>query len=131
MIVSETRERFIHAIAGRLPTAEVVEAHFFGPRRRGEVESGVAVVAARVPQEGVEPDPHRFTVFSATYLLTLKGADRGKWEAAVTPEADAPLVTVDEVVRVVARRAEEADEVTRMSGAEFRAIVESRLPAAP
>jgi hypothetical protein len=127
VIVSETRERFIGAIAGRLPTAEVVEAHFFGPRRRGEVESGVAVVAARVPQDGVEQAPDRYTVFSATYLLTLKGVDRGKWEASVTPEADAPLIAVDEVVRGVVRRTEETDEVTRMSGAEFRAIAESRL----
>jgi len=125
MIVSATRERFIAAIAERLPGADVLEAHFFSPHRHAEVESGLAVVAAQSEDNaGGRP-----TVYSATYLLTLKGAERGKWAATVTPEADAPLVTVDEVVRGVARRAEDTDEITRMSGDEFRAIARSRAAA--
>ena len=131
MIVSESRERFMLAIAERLPGVEVIEAHFFSPRRQGGVESGVAVVAARVPVEGAEPHPNRYTVFSARYRHTLKGLERGKWEAVVTREADAPLVTVDEVIRGVQRRARETDDVARVSGDEFRAVVDRRAPAAP
>ena len=67
--------------------------------------------------------PSRFTVFSATYRHTLKGPDRGKWEVAITEEADAPLITVDAVVRGVQRRSGDVDESIRMSGDEFRALL--------
>ena len=47
----------------------------------------------------------RRTVFRARYRLALKGTERGKWEMDITEEADAPTVTVDEVVRGVLERA--------------------------
>jgi hypothetical protein len=65
----------------------------------------------------------RYTVYSARYRYTLKGLDRGKWEVSVTDEADAPLLTVDAVVRGVQRRSGDADEVLRLSGDEFRAAL--------
>jgi hypothetical protein len=89
-----------------------------------ETESEDAAPSA-VPQEDAAPTPEkapsRFTVFSACYRHTLKGPDRGKWEVAITEEADAPLITVDAVVRGVQRRSGEVDEIYRMSGDEFRA----------
>jgi hypothetical protein len=85
--------------------------------------------AAAVEEEPAEPrrPAPRYTVYTARYRHTLKGPDRGKWEASVTEEADAPLITVDAVVRGVSRRSGEADETVRLSGEEFRAA----LPAAP
>jgi hypothetical protein len=74
---------------------------------------------ARLP----EPPPARYIVYTARYRLTLKGMDRGKWEMSVTEEADAPLITVDAVVRGVTRRSGDADETTRLSGDEFRALL--------
>ena len=71
------------------------------------------------------PTPRRYTVFSARYRHTLKGPDRGKWETSVTEEADAPLLTVDAVVRGVQRRSGDVDEIVRLSGDEVRA----ELPA--
>jgi hypothetical protein len=65
----------------------------------------------------------RYTIYSARYRYTLKGLDRGKWEVAVTEEADAPLLTVDAVVRGVQRRSGDAGEVIRLSGDEFRAAL--------
>lgn len=65
----------------------------------------------------------RYTVYSASYRLTLKGLDRGKWEVSVTEEADAPLLTIDAVVRGVHRRSGDADETVRLSGDEFRAAL--------
>ena len=67
--------------------------------------------------------PARYVVYTARYRLTLKGMDRGKWEMSVTEEADAPLVTVDAVVRGVSRRSGDADETVRLSGDEFRAAL--------
>ena len=63
----------------------------------------------------------RYTVYSARYRSTLKGLERGKWEVSVTEEADAPLLTIDAVVRGVQRRSGDADETIRLSGDEFRA----------
>ena len=65
----------------------------------------------------------RYTVYSARYRYTLKGPDRGKWEVSVTDEADAPLLTIDAVVRGVQRRSGDGDEVRRLSGDEFRAAL--------
>ncbi len=81
------------------------------------------------PASGALPStpmvPSRYIVYSARYRLVLKGAERGKWDVSVTEEADAPLLTIDAVVRGVQRRSGDADEVLRLSGDEFR----SALPA--
>ena len=80
--------------------------------------------------ELIEPEPGlqlkalpRYTIYSARYRHTLKGLDRGKWEVNVTEQADAPLLTVDAVVRGVQRRSGDADELVRLSGDEFRAAL--------
>ncbi|MDQ6831120.1 MAG: hypothetical protein M3081_19835, partial [Gemmatimonadota bacterium] len=65
----------------------------------------------------------RLTVYRASYRLTLKGVDRGKWEVEVVAEADAPRATIDDVVRGVTRRAGEASEAERMTGEEFRSAI--------
>jgi hypothetical protein len=67
--------------------------------------------------------PPRYIVYTARYRLTLKGPDRGKWEMSVKEEADAPLLTVDAVVRGVSRRSGDADETVRLTGDEFRAAL--------
>jgi hypothetical protein len=43
--MTETQQRFLRAIAQRVPSAQVVEVHLFPPMRQGGVETGVAVVA--------------------------------------------------------------------------------------
>jgi hypothetical protein len=65
----------------------------------------------------------RYTVYAAKYRLVLKGPDRGKWECTVTAEADAPLVTVETVVRGVQRRSGDEEEPERMSGDDARDYV--------
>jgi hypothetical protein len=152
--VIETTERFLRDIADRIGLHSVDEVRLFPPLRQGGVETGVAVVAAlplppepadlNVPDEppealtesaGEEFLPieeqdreiivHRHTVFTASYRHTLKGPDRGKWEVDVQAEADAPLVTLDQVVRGVMKRAGDPFEPERISASEFKTIVES------
>jgi hypothetical protein len=77
------------------------------------------------PAQGEAP-VIRHVVYTARYRQTLKGVDRGKWEANVVAEADAPLVTIDAVVRGVLRRSGDVDEPTRMEGDEVRAFIEHR-----
>ena len=146
-LVSQTRERFILAIVARLPAERLIELHFFTPVRQGGIESGVAVIAASRETEAPPPEladiaasephepaddttengaretPRRYTVYTATYRLTLKGPERGKWEANLVAEADAPLVTVQMVVRGVQRRAGDQEPPERMSGDEARSVI--------
>jgi hypothetical protein len=153
-VLSETRERFLRAILADVPADRVAEVHFFPPIKQGGVESGVAVVAAwsEAPVRDDAPDApeaasdgesdvsmrdvsdtnelpthastERHVVYTARYRHTLKGPDRGKWETSVVAEADAPLVTVDAVVRGVQRRAGDVDDPTKMSGDEVRALIQ-------
>ena len=123
---ADVRERFLREALARVPAERVVEVHVFAPLRQGGVESGVAVLAA-APDGAAEGAggavaPSRHTVYVARYRLVLKGAERGRWEVAVREEADAPLLTVDAVVRGVGRRANDAAEASRVGEAELRAL---------
>lgn len=116
---ADARERFLREIVAKIPPERVSELHLFAPLRQGGIETGVAVVA--VAAEGESP---KHTVYTATYRLTLKGPDRGKWESALNAEADAPLLTVDAVVRGVQRRAGDEGEPERLR-------TEELIPFAP
>jgi hypothetical protein len=148
----ETTERFLRDIADHIGIDAVDEVRLFPPLRQSGVETGVAVVAALplpperelvhtpdeppqaltesagdefLPIEDEDRDiiVHRHTVFTARYRHTLKGPDRGKWEVDVRAEADAPLVTVDQVVKGVMKRASEPFEPERISASAFKTIV--------
>jgi hypothetical protein len=113
----ETTARFLREIGEEIGAGLIEEVRLFPPIRQGGIETGVAVVAASEPGEA------RHTVYSARYRHTLKGKERGKWECDVTAEADAPLVTIDEVVRGVMKRAGEQFEPERIPSHAFRTIV--------
>lgn len=68
--------------------------------------------------------PLRHTVYTARYRHTLKGAERGKWEFDLVAEAEAPLVTVDAVVRGVQKRTGELVEPERLTPDELRLALE-------
>ena len=143
----ETRERFIAAIADKLNPDAIAEAHLFQPIKQSGTESGIAVVAVQEEQRVIDADiaaenetalsetaenearaENRLAVYTAKYRLTLKGPERGKWDFTMHAEADAPLVTVDKVVRGVQRRSGDAEDPVRLSGEEFRALVPPRAP---
>ncbi|MCC7194605.1 MAG: hypothetical protein IT356_03515 [Gemmatimonadaceae bacterium] len=142
-MISETRERFIRSIAERIAPERILEAHFFPSIRQGQVETGVAVIAAAVepapPDEGQLPlhtvdtaapvgrAAARAEVFTATYHWTRKGPDRGRWLVEVVAEAHAPIVTVEVVVRGVQERAGEALDAHRMAGDEVRTAIAALL----
>jgi hypothetical protein len=139
-----TRERFVAAIGAAVNADAIEEAHFFVPIKQSGMESGVAVIALREEQQstaaegaaenrpdalGASAENTRHAVYAARYRLTLKGPDRGKWDFSIIAEADAPLVTVDKVVRGVERRSGDAEPPERLSGDEFRALLPPAEPA--
>ena len=197
--MTENQQRFMRAIAGRIPPDRIAEVRLFPAIRQGLTESAVAVVAvetlevegervvplevtsADVPavgatrvvtdvaplaEEGVASTPAprslqfadmavrtdvadetgtrhhppasptpaalsaprtalRCSILTARYRLTIKGPDRGKWEFELVHDADAPLDTVERVVRGVARRVGDDEQAELLSPTDFqRAITE-------
>jgi len=144
-LASDARERFLLEIAASVPTERIAEVHFFPPMRQGPIETGVAVIA--VLPEGATPElaadeqlvegafiSSRHVVYSARYRWTRKGPDRGKWESEIVAEADAPLLTVEAVVKGVMARASEAYETERVDGETVRGWIvdaQKRWPSTP
>ncbi len=201
--VSEVTERFLRAVIAKVPLDRIEELHLFAPLRQGGTETGIAVVAARVPlstpsltcaadqladdqlnldvedvsiaagesddspyrsQDAVSGDVLeilpvegcddetvndetvddetvdvetddvvdapivRHTVYTARYRLVLKGPERGTWEADVVDEADAPLITVEMVVRGVQRRAGEATAILRYTDRQIARALRMEWP---
>ncbi len=116
---ADVRARFLRDVLARVPAERIVEAHVFAPLRHGGIESGVAVLAAQVD----DARETRHTVYVASYRLTLKGPERGRWEVAVREEADAPLLTVDAVVRGVGRRANDAADAVRLDASALHEFI--------
>ena len=143
--MTETQQRFLKEIADRITNGKVAELRLFPTLRVGPVESGVAIVAMDQPADVVihelENDTpivadveativpvsehSRLSIHTAHFRHTVKGPDRGKWEFTMVHDADAPIETVESVVRGVARRAGEDGEPELLSGDDFhRAITE-------
>lgn len=90
-----------------------------------EGDEAVAVEVVHTPPAR----PERLTVYTARYRYVIKGPERGKWEASVKAEADAPLITVETVVRGVQRRAGEDSEIVRYSAAQIARALRVPFPA--
>ncbi len=110
--VTETAERFLRAIIEQVSIERLGELHLFTALRQGVYETGVAVIAVW-PEHMRQTDDTRHTVYTARYRLVVKGPDRGRWEFECVAEADAPLITVETVVRGVQRRSGDLDDPVR------------------
>ena len=100
--------------------AEAVEADAEVPDPEALAEG--EALAEEIAAARGRPAPRRHTVYTARYRATLKGPDRGRFEVDVHEEADAPLVTIDAVVRGVQHRAGEPTEPERLTGDQLRAL---------
>jgi hypothetical protein len=75
-------ERLAQAVAQEVPSAEVDGVWLFTPLRRDSREWGTAVFS-RV-------DGDRRRIYTARYVLAIKGRERGKFEAAVQEVGSGP-----------------------------------------
>ena len=108
--MTETQQRFLRAIAERVPMSQVVELHLFPPIRQGGVETGVAVVAE---------DPKR-----ATPVDTPETApDVGEPEPVIVAEADVVVedVVVEDVVVEDAAVEDVADDAAELDDSPYAA----------
>jgi hypothetical protein len=89
-------ERLAQAVADVLPFAEVDGVWAFSPVRRETKEWGTAVLS-RV-------DGDRRRIYTARYVLAIKGKERGKFEASVLEVGSGPLDALSRLVQEAQRR---------------------------
>jgi hypothetical protein len=88
--------RLAGAVAERMPPAEVDGIWVFSPLRHDGREWGTAVLS-RV-------DGERRRIYTARYMLAIKGKERGKFEASVQEVGSGPLEALTQLLRDAQRR---------------------------
>ena len=91
--MTETQQRFLRAIAERVPSEQVVEVHLFPPIRQGGVETGVAVVAEDPRKRAPESVPLTVEANGTAEVVTAQPVQHGDDE----PQAAAAAVEVAEI----------------------------------
>jgi hypothetical protein len=89
-------ERLAQAVSEVLPPAEVDGVWIFAPVRREEREWGTAVLS-RV-------DGDRRRIYTAGYVLAVKGKQRGKFESTIQELGSGPMDALARVLQEAQRR---------------------------
>lgn len=89
-------DRLAQAVAEVLPPLEVDGVWVFTPLRHGGREWGTAVLSRR--------DGERKRIYTARYMLAVKGKERGKFEASVEEVGTGPTEALDRLLREAQRR---------------------------
>ncbi len=89
-------QRLAQAVADDVPPAEVDRVWVFSPIRRGQREWGTAVLS-RV-------DGERRRIYTARYVLAIKGKERGRFEATVLEVGSGPVDALERLLAEAARR---------------------------
>ncbi|UCG85117.1 MAG: hypothetical protein JSW71_14395 [Gemmatimonadota bacterium] len=104
--------RASQSLAEVVPPEEVDGIWLFPPVRREEREWGMAVVS-RLSEEG------RRRIYTASYMLVVRGRERGLGRVAVEEVGESPIAVVHEVIKGVRERAGEAEPPVEISPARW------------
>ncbi len=88
--------RLAQAVAEQLPPGEVDGVWVFSPLRRDGKEWGTAVLA-RV-------DGDRRRIYTARYVLAIRGKERGKFESSIQEVGSGPAAAVSQLVQEAHKR---------------------------
>jgi hypothetical protein len=97
-------ERLAQVVAGELPVADVDRVWCFPVLRQGQREFGTAVLACR---EGENAE--RVRIYTARFLLQVKGKERGKFEADLKLVGSGPVERLPELLEEAHRRSDDED----------------------
>jgi hypothetical protein len=92
-------ERLAQAVAEVLPPIEVDGVWIFAPLRREDREWGTAVLS-RV-------DGNRRRIYTARYVLAVKGKQRGKFESTIQEVGSGPMEALARVLQEAQRRVDD------------------------
>ena len=96
--------RLAGAVAEVVPPAEVDGVWVFSPLRREGREWGTAVVS-RV-------DGDRRRIYTARYMLAIKGKERGKFEASIEEVGSGPLTALAQLLQDTRKRIDDEQPPT-------------------
>lgn len=94
-------ERLAAVVREQIPPAEIDRVWVFRVLRREGQDFGTAIVS-RV-------DGGRRRIYTARFVLTVKGKQRGQFEAQVEEVGSGPLEALDELLALVPRRSDEEE----------------------
>jgi hypothetical protein len=103
--------RLAGAVAEALPAAEVDAIWTFRPLRHEGKEWGTAVLS-RV-------DGDRRRIYTARYVLAIKGKERGKFEASVQEVGSGPATALVQLLRDAQKRIDDEEPPTPVSPASW------------
>jgi hypothetical protein len=86
------------AIAAQVPPAEIETIYLFRPLKREGREWGTAVVTRRTAEGS------RLRVYTARYMLIVRGKERGRWKGDVAEVALTPAEVVAQVMQATVDR---------------------------
>lgn len=92
-------DRLAQAVAQVLPPAEVDGIWIFAPLRRESREWGTAVLS-RV-------DGERRRIYTARYVLAVKGKERGKFDSTIQEVGTGPMAVLARVLQEAQERSDE------------------------
>lgn len=111
-------DRLAQAVAEVLPPAEVDGVWIFSPLRRENREWGTAVLS-RI-------DGERRRIYTARYMLAVKGKERGKFESSVQEVGSGTTEALQRLVQEAHRRIDDEHPPTPVAPASWFPSV--RLP---
>ena len=94
--------RVAEALVSRVEPEDIEGIWLFQPVRREEREWGVAVVACRT-------DDDRRRIFTASYMIVVRGREKGHGKVAVEEIGESPATVLEDVIRGVGDRTGEAE----------------------
>ena len=92
-------ERLADEVALQIPVAEIDGVWVFQPLRNGPQEAGTAILS-RV-------DGERRRIYTARFVATIKGKQRGQWQSTVEEVGSGPLEALDRLLADVEKRVDE------------------------
>ncbi len=91
--------KLAEAVAARVAPPEIDTIYLFRPLKREGREWGTAVIACRAPEGGA-----RLRVYTARYMLIVRGKDRGQSRIEVDETALSPAEVIAQVMQSAAER---------------------------
>jgi hypothetical protein len=92
------------AVAAQVPPAEIETIYLFRPIKREGREWGTAVITRRAEGEGEGEGSSRLRVYTARYMLIVRGKERGRWKGDVEEVALTPAEVVAQVMQAAGDR---------------------------
>ena len=94
--------RVAETLVSRVDPEDIEGIWLFHPVRREEREWGVAVIACRT-------DDERQRIFTASYMIFVRGREKGHGKVAVEEVGESPVTVLEDVIRGVGERTGEAE----------------------